>query len=194
MTIESGQPPTGRLRPGRPRSALPPAPRLHPPRQHSPRPRPEPEDPAEEYQAAATDRVRRRRRNENKFFFDRRLIPPGWDYEYKRVKCYGQEDTDHQVNLRENGWTPVPASRHPELMPIGHEGPIVKDGMMLMERPLELTQEARAEDYQAAVDPVNALREMLGQAPPGQFTRQHPSVEKIARVKKTYVPLTAEDI
>jgi len=136
--------------------------------------------------------VRRRPRTEDKFFIPPSIVPLGWCYEWKRESCYGQPDTDHQVNLRENHWTPVPAERHPQMMPLDFKGPIRKDGMVLMERPQYLTDEARQEDYEFATGEVQRATATLGQTPGGQFTRDHPSVHKIAKVKHSYGPIDAE--
>lgn len=136
--------------------------------------------------------VRRRRRTDDKFHVHPSKVPDGWSYEWKRQRVYGMEDVDHQVNLRENHWTPVPGGRHPEMMPIGWEGPITKDGMVLMERPQYLTDEARQEDLDIAREQVRVKENQLGQTPSGTFTRQHPSVERITRVKRSYGPIDAE--
>src|SRR5215467_4762691 len=133
--------------------------------------------------------VRRRTRTEDKFYIPLSKVPRGWTYEWKRESCYGQPDTDHQTNLRENYWTPVPARRHPEMMPTGFEGSIKKDGMVLMERPAYLTEQARQEDFDYAMGEVGRATAALGQSPDGQFTRAHPSVERISGVKRTYGPM-----
>jgi hypothetical protein len=138
--------------------------------------------------------LRRRRRVENKFHFPPEKIPPGWSYEWKRQSCYGQPDTDHQVNLRENCWTPVPAERHPEMMPVDHKGPITKDGMILMERPEYLTKEARQEDYDFAMGEVRKKESQMGQTPPGTFPRNHPSAQRVSGVRKSFGPINAEEM
>ena len=80
----------------------------------------------------------------DKFAFDLSIIPPGWSYEWKRVTVMGASDPSYQVNLAQRGWEAVPASRHPEMMPLGYEcGTIDRDGMRLMERPAIITEEAR---------------------------------------------------
>src|ERR1700677_4678306 len=83
----------------------------------------------------------------DKFRFDESIIPPGWSYEWKRVSIYNQPDPSYQVNLAQRGWEAVPASRHPEMMPLNHEGGTIdRDGMRLMERPSVITDEAKDED------------------------------------------------
>lgn len=69
--------------------------------------------------------------------------PDGWVYEWKRRTVMGWEDPSYMSNLERAGWEPVPASRHPEMMPKGYTGSIERDGQILMERPKEITDEIR---------------------------------------------------
>jgi len=83
----------------------------------------------------------------------REIIPEGWDYQWCAVSVTGNSEIllDQNLMFAENGWRPVPADRHPgRFMPAGHKGSIVRGGQMLMERPMELSLEARAEDIRAA--------------------------------------------
>lgn len=104
------------------------------------------------------------RTGSNRFEFDRSLIPNGMTYEFKRFSMFGQEDKEHLVDLEQNGWTPVPAERHPELS--GRRAvagaDIVRGGLMLMERPTEITDEARELDTFAARHQVAAQVQRLG--------------------------------
>jgi hypothetical protein len=55
------------------------------------------------------------------------------------------------AELAQVGFTPVPAERHPgRFLPAGYTGSIIIGGMILMERPEELEQEARDEDRMRA--------------------------------------------
>lgn len=123
--------------------------------------------------------------------------PEGWTYEFKRESVFGKPDTRHQIGLRENGWRPVPASRHPEMMPEGYDpdGPIRIDGQMLMERPEYLTQEAREEDHSIAMGEVDKVRASQMGTPAGTFSRSHPSAQRVSGVKVSYgpAPMTVED-
>lgn len=146
--------------------------------------------------AAPADRLyRKRKRTDDAFKIDRSIIPQGASYEWKRKATKGLPDSTHQVNLRENGWTPVPASRHPELMPTGYQGAVEKDEMVLMERPSYLTNEARIEDYEIAKDQVRGKeREILGgDTPDGTFTRDHQSVRNATRLNKRLEPMPIMD-
>ena len=126
---------------------------------------------------------RKRGNNIDKFHVPAHLIPPGWDYEWKRETILGQEDSAHMRSMSENGWTPVDASAHPGyFMADTYTGPIRRDGMLLMERPLELTKEARQEDYTAARNLMDYQRQQLGQMLPRGFDGVRP------QVKQTYEP------
>jgi hypothetical protein len=64
-------------------------------------------------------RLHRRRRVSDPLYVDRRIIPPGYSYEWKAESIYGQPLTEHVIDIRENHWRTVPASRHPELAASG---------------------------------------------------------------------------
>lgn len=148
----------------------------------------------EERSTAPGQRMQRsRRRTEDVFRIDRKIIPQGMSYEWKRVAVKGRAESSHQVNLRENGWTPVPTSRHPELMPDGHTGPIQKDEMLLMERPSYLTEEARQEDYELARDQVRIKEAAIRDTPAGTFSRDHPSAQRNTGIRKSYEPMSIPD-
>ncbi len=124
----------------------------------------------------------------DRFAVDRRQIPDGFDYEWKRKTTFGQEDPAYAVNLARTGWEPVPSSRHPEMMPRGWSGAIERDGMVLMERPKEISDEYRDRDRRAARDAVAMKEAQLNGAPPGTLPRDaHPGTKAI--VRKGYEPL-----
>lgn len=119
---------------------------------------------------------RNRKRHRNPLDIPKHLIPDGMTYEWKRKSVFGQPDVDHMVDLQDNHWRPVPASRHPHLMPENEQaGSIERRGLILMERPSYLTEEAREEDYMAARQEVLRQEGKMASAPPGTFTRQHGS-------------------
>jgi len=123
----------------------------------------------------------------DRFHIDPRIIPDGWTYEWKRKTIYNQEDPAYQVRLASAGWEPVPASRHPELMPIGNFSTIERDGMILMEAPKELTDEARDVELRRARNQVRAKESQLGSTPEGTMTRDDPRVKP--SIKKGYEPM-----
>jgi hypothetical protein len=76
----------------------------------------------------------------------------------------GAENVEHMINLEANGWTPVPAERHPELSGkrLAAGSAIERGGEMLMERPIEITEEARELDGFAAKNQVASQMQRLG--------------------------------
>ena len=128
------------------------------------------------------------------FKFDRSIIPDGWDYEWKTLTVYGAENPAYQVALARTGWEPVPASRHPEFMPAGStEKTIIRKGQILMERPLELTEESRRIELRKARAQVRQKEEQLTAAPPGQFEREDKN-GSLVKVRKSYeaIPIPVE--
>jgi hypothetical protein len=120
------------------------------------------------------------------FYIDASVIPSGWSYEWKRRLVYNQEDPSYQVHLARMGWEPVPASRHPEMMPAGSsDRTIERKGMILMERPQEITEESRLIEARRARAQVRAKEEQLSAAPQGQFERSNKDAP-LVKVKKGY--------
>ena len=78
--------------------------------------------------------------------------PDGWTYEWKRNTLVNQEDPAYMTSLIRTGWEPVPAKRHPEMMPIGATKSIERKGMILMERPAEVTRQFEEADKRRAND------------------------------------------
>lgn len=122
----------------------------------------------------------------DEYFVEPGIIPDGWTYEWKMKTVLNAEDPAHQVALARAGWLPVPASRHPEMMPYGYKGTeITRKGMVLMERPSEITDEVRQLEYRRARLQVRAKEEQLSAAGPGQFERSNKGND-LVKVKKGY--------
>lgn len=127
------------------------------------------------------------------FYIPPHYIPDGWSYEWKRKLTMGQEDPAYQVSIARKGWEPVPASRHPSMMPDGNKYQIIeRKGMILMERPLEITEEAQRAERRRAQLQVRHKEEQLNAAPQGQFDRNNKDAP-LARVKKGYAPIAIPD-
>lgn len=136
-----------------------------------------------------TEEKRRRRRTattgEDKFYFPVDQIPEGSSYEWKRHTVLGKEDPFYIASLREQGWEPVDPKNHPNLLPPGYAAQhIIKDGMILMERPTELTDEARAEQRKLAKTQIREAEQRLGKTPEGQLPRDHEAVRGATYVRK----------
>jgi hypothetical protein len=106
-------------------------------------------------------------------------IPEGSSYEWKRFSVNGQEDPFYLASMRSQGWEPVDPKRHPDWVPPGYDRPtIIKGGMILMERPIELTQEARTEARQLARQQVRVAEQRLGLTARGEMDRTKPTLVK----------------
>ena len=110
----------------------------------------------------------------DEFFIEPGIIPDGWSYEWKTRTILGAEDPAHQVALARKGWEAVPARRHPELMPMGYAGAeITRKGMVLMERPLEITQEAKNSELRKARLQMRDKEAQLTKSNSGEFERSN---------------------
>jgi hypothetical protein len=85
----------------------------------------------------------------DKFAISPDQIPEGWSYQWIAETVLNAPQTSMIVGFQQNGWTEVPADRHPSI-------PVRQDGLVLVERPKALTDEARGEEIQAAKDQIRA--------------------------------------
>jgi hypothetical protein len=126
----------------------------------------------------------------DKFYIPADAIPEGWTYEWKRWRTYGKEDPTYEVEMSRRGWEPVPAGRHPEMVPSNWTGHHIElDGMILMERPEEITIEFRENERRKALAQVRAKEEQLAEAPPGAFERVDAKGQSTVKVKKSFAPM-----
>lgn len=104
--------------------------------------------------------------------------PDGWTYEWKRKTIAGMEDVDHLNGLAENGWSAVPSDRHATNFNFKSKtGEIVRDGLILMERPEALTREARIEEAAIARDQVRAQHDQYrARLPSGMAGDDRPQI------------------
>jgi hypothetical protein len=143
------------------------------------------------------ERTRRRKllNADDQFYLPVEEIPEDVVYEWKRFSTMGQEDPFYIAQMREQGWEPVDPKRHPNWLPPGYQGPtIIKGGLILMERPIELQREARAEEKALASRQVREAEARLGVTPKGELTRNFPGVEpKISKDWVRPVMIQGED-
>lgn len=137
--------------------------------------------------------------NEDRFAFDRGIIPDGWDYQWKTKTVKNWEWTDHLVELAANGWEPVPAERHPGVfMPEGYTGNVERGGMILMERDMRLSAQARAMERRAAAEQLGVSRSMAGlmgrQMPGGSgiLDFEHPAAQNATGVRVDRQPRVSD--
>ena len=151
---------TPRRAPGRPSNQPQTAHAAPPVRRNNPRPAPRQQvretvrEPVRENASVLGrngEELRRMRPEGGGDIFERVKAPPGWTYQWNAVTAINKELNEilsgSVVDMYENGWRPVPASRHPGVyFAPGYEGVIVVKGQRLEERPISLTKEASHED------------------------------------------------
>ncbi len=129
----------------------------------------------------------------DKFYVAPGDVPEGWTYEWKRQKVLGAEDPSYEVQLARQGWEAVPASRHPSYMPKdGKFATIERDGMVLMERPTEIVEEARNIELRRARNQVRQKEAQLSSTPEGTLPRDADPRTK-PRINKGYEPIPIPD-
>lgn len=129
----------------------------------------------------------------DEFYIDQTSIPDGWSYEWKTRFVLGQEQSSHMMAIRRGGWEEVPTKRHPEMMPVGSDEPfIMRKGQVLMERPAEITEDARRKERREARAQVQGKEDQLNSVEAGQFERRNKE-ESLVRVKKSYEAMPIPD-
>ena len=111
--------------------------------------------------------------------FDAPPAPEGWVYNWKRETVHNQPDPSYSAALMRRGWEPVPASRHSDMVSMAErDGPVRRKGMILMERPKTINDEAKAAELVKARNEVRQKEIQLGSARPGEFERKPPSIKR----------------
>jgi len=135
--------------------------------------------------------TRKRPGHHDPFQFAEGEIPDKMSYQWIAVSVHNNNDLVplHTAQWFENGWRPVPASRHPgRFMSAEKTGAIVRDGLMLVERPEVLTREAREEDLSKAKQQISDRNAEFNPPLPG--ARQHRGARLMA--KKTIEPMPGD--
>jgi hypothetical protein len=111
--------------------------------------------------------------------------PEGWDYQWKLKSVMGKEDLEAMRRVEMAGWTPVPRERIPDLMPREWKGSTIEvGGLVLCERPLLFTQEAREEERRLAREAVHTKERLMREGKAGdlgprqvnRFSKTHSSI------------------
>lgn len=130
----------------------------------------------------------------DEFYFSPDQVPDGWTYEWKRRTIMGQEDPAYQVALARTGWEAVPARRHPEMMPANWKGDTIeRKGMILMQRPREITERIEELDYRKARNQVKAKEAQLAAAPPGTMQAEYTNPKTKPKISKSYEAMPIPD-
>jgi hypothetical protein len=99
------------------------------------------------------------------------------DFQWNTYETYGKRDYSLQRAYYDQGWRNVPHTMFPDrFAPVGTEGPVIVNDMILMERPMRLTVQARQEDYVRATRAMQVHRLKMAEAPEGQAPRTTPVI------------------
>jgi hypothetical protein len=116
------------------------------------------------------------------------IIPEGMRYNWKTYSVFGQVQARRYGRFQMTGWEPVPASRHPGLFtPVGYEGNIEYDGLILMEKPEELCRQVEAREYIKAREQVQAKEQQLKGGDVGTtLDSRHKSALQSNKINRSY--------
>lgn len=99
---------------------------------------------------------------QNEFDVPPHLQEDGWSYQWVRASCHGKDDPANLSQHYENGWRPASAAGLLKHYNVTDGKTITRDGLVLCERPAQLTHEALAEDRRNALELRNAQAEQFG--------------------------------
>jgi len=126
------------------------------------------------------DRVRQLKGNQsiNPFDIPEELTAkyPGLSFQWNNYEIFGRPADSREVSFQQRqGWRACPHSMFPGYYaPVGEPGFITTQGMILMERPKHLTEEARREEVDRALYNARANQQRAAETPPGQAPRLRP--------------------
>ena len=113
-----------------------------------------------------------------------RFKAAGWSVEWKMHTVINQPDAAYAKTLYDNHWQPVLAHEVPGFVSRDEEGAVIRGGLMLMKRPMYLTEAARREDNAARDELLRVKTEQLGQTPAGTLTRG----QRAPQIKRSVEP------
>jgi len=94
-------------------------------------------------------------------------------FEWKRWETYGRRDYSELRGYHQQGWREVMHHNFPgRFAPPGTDGPVVVKDMLLMERPMRLTVQARNEEMRLATQAMTVNQQKLEVTPEGQAPRK----------------------
>ena len=94
------------------------------------------------------------------------------DFNWKRYETYGKADYAEQRGYYDQGWRPVMHGMFPgRFAPTGTNGPVIVKDMILMERPMRLTVQAKNEEMLQATRLMEMQRKQMAATPDGQAPR-----------------------
>ncbi len=109
------------------------------------------------------------------------LAPDGMTYQWKRISVNGQPDYSNQAMLEQRGWAIVSQQRHDgRWMPLGTQGPIIVNGLALMECSSRFVAAKEAYRDRESERPVRGVSDTLNYTKPNAAPRRDTSVKRTA--------------
>lgn len=110
---------------------------------------------------------------EDKYYIPEEYIPDGFSVEWKNTHIMGKEvDNAYHLKLQEGGWMAAPVELFPNLIPVGYTLPhILRDGMILMIRPKQITEQVREAEFRRARSQISDKMQQLTQTEQGNMDR-----------------------
>jgi hypothetical protein len=104
----------------------------------------------------------------------KRFHDEGFDVEWKEHTIHGQHRADVAARQRQVGWEPVMTESYPgvfapefDINGQPNRGPIIRGGLMLMERPMPLSLEAKRDEKRKADDKVRGAKQQYNRLDTG---------------------------
>lgn len=121
------------------------------------------------------------------------MIPDGMSLQWVTSSVLGQSMAQHRSTFERTGWTPV----HQEdfdyrfngmFMPRNADGEITVEGLVLMARPIELTEKARQRDRRQAREQLEIKERAFksGEIPNVTLDAGHESALRTNKISRTY--------
>ncbi len=132
----------------------------------------------------------------NRFDIDLERKPEGMSYQWIATTILGKDNREGLIAMQQNGWTPVPNYRHPELSGVTDEKdpaynkPLERGGQMLHERPQEITDEVHDMEYRDAQEQMETQLERVAAK---SRSAQQNSAKGVTRISRRHVPITDGD-
>lgn len=123
--------------------------------------------------------------SDDPYSIDVNEIPPGMSWQWIARTVMGKDDGKIRMRwtqMARNGWEPVDGARVPQFGVAS--GMVDLGGLVLCERPREMTDEAREEDYARAVNQVSAQMNRLEDTPNDQLPRKDRHGKSLVSVRR----------
>ncbi len=130
----------------------------------------------------------------NELYINPKEIPDGFTVEWKRYAIHGKVDDEHHLGLEQDGWEYAQPKDFPSRCGKNHKGEVIKHkDLVLMIRPIELTQEAHQEDSRNAKSQVKTKFQELGLSGQGEAPRVDGYGRPMAKVNISYDKISVAD-